>query len=377
MNLAYLVKSGELKRWIEENISFQEKTSFNSIQELNQSKSFDCIILENDNFESTDIIQLRKSHEDSKIMIFIEQNDEMFNKVCSGYSIQTEPKPSNKEDFEILIKGEWFNINISEYKNVIAIHGTHRQAGTTQIALGLATSLTELNMKNILVIGLNPYNPGMIPNINIQKGHTLDNVYKMIQSGVISEFENLKKYFTKVGTIEYLVGNTNLYDAPSYNGEPIKKIINLVKDHYDQVILDIGSYYDNYLPITGLQHADTHILVATQEFISTYEYKNWKDSVLDKFEFNPTYSHLVINKHASNLTKSAKQVESELNIPILAYIPFFPEYADAEYTNGFIYAFSDKWFNAEINTIAKSIIHSHVHDDVPVEKKQRWKIFGK
>lgn len=372
MNIGYLGKNKQVLQWFKEIEEIKEVTVFTSVDELKASK-IEHFYLEKEEYQSLDFFNIREKKPHAELLLLIEEGDDFGRNICVTHDITPIENTMEEANFKKLIRLKWFGKgDASLYKNVIAISGTHRGAGTTQISFALAQSLFELNTKS-LVIGCNPYNPGEVPNVPMQ--HSLDTVYQYLENGVINDFEGIKKYFSEVGNFTYLMGNRNYYMAPEIKREPILKLIEIVKPHFDHIILDVGSFYDNYMPITALQCSDTHFLVATQEDVSTKEYIRWKEQVLDAFDFNPTHQYLVVNKFKNESVKTLKQIEEQLQSTPLSVIPYFPDAFDTEIENGFLYNAGYKAFNRGIIGIARLMVNNLI--DVPKESKKRFQLFSK
>ncbi|WP_214483770.1 hypothetical protein [Bacillus sp. SM2101] len=358
-----------------ESISFiNEVVSIESLDELsNQKLKIKAVLMDQNGITSPDLLAFREKHPKIKVVMMCDTDDAFFKKACITHSMIPIDVTEDESTIKSIIESEWFKVELrSSYKNVIAVHGTHRQVGVTQTTLSIARIMREYNY-SVCVVGLNPYNPGEIADVTNQ--YSLDYIYPSLQNNVLKSFEELKAYMNDVDGFDYIIGNRDFYRAPEFEGEPIKLLIDSVKDHYDVVLLDCGSHYDNFLPITGLQLADTHLLVASQEFIATNEYNRWKSQILSTLQLKPTHSHLIINKYASNATITAKQLQDELEVSYLGEIPFFPEAADAQIESGYLGNVEFKPYKNAVISISKALI-GEVKEQQQVNKKNKRKLFS-
>ena len=324
-----------------------------SLDDLGKERRVEALLLERGDMSAHDVLLLREKFPLLKILIIYDEYDEFFNKSCITHDVHSLSKQIGEKEILRILQVEWFGLEeATEFQNVVAIHGTHRQVGTTQIALSIGNTLAELNYK-VAVLGLNPYNPGELRPYKTK--YSLDQVYDLLEGGVIKNGDDLKKYMLEIGKLHYLVGNADFYKSPQFEKEPIEHLIDVAKSYFDVVVLDVGSFYDSFLAITALERSNTHILVATQENLSINEYNRWKKQFLSRFSFHPKNSYMVVNKYASNAIITPKQLEQTHNTNLLAQIPYFPEAADAEYEEGILSRAGYKAYFKVIEGLAKSV----------------------
>ena len=323
------------------------------LEELVKDKKLDVLVMEQKDLTANDIIQIRYQFQSVKILIVAEQIDSFFEKSCIAHEVLLISNEWSQREQLDTIQKAWFGLEEqTEYHNVVAIHGTHRQVGVTQTALAVGNALGSFNYKT-LVIGLNPYNPGEDPKRTAT--YSFEQIYDLIQSNVITSGESLIPYLEKYDHFYYLTGNRDFYKALSFDRKTVEQLIHIAKDHFQAVVLDVGSFYDSYLPLTGLQMSNTHILVSSQEHIAVSEYKQWKEQVLSRFDFHPKTTYQVVNKYASKAILTSKHLEEKLEQPILTQIPFFPEANDALIEDGMLYLSEYAPYNKVIDGIARAI----------------------
>lgn len=353
MKTAIVKPTEDLKRIVLLTSQFSDEIQIQSLDEIMKDRKIEVIITEKNDLSSPDVIQMRDQFSNHKILILADSVDAFFQKTCLAHDVLLIPKSLSEKERLKLIQKSWFGLeDQTEFHNVVAIHGTHRQVGVTQIALSLGLKLGDFNLKT-LVIGLNPYNPGEIH--NVEAPYSFEQIYDLVENNVITDGESLTPYLLKQNSFYYLVGNRDYYKALMFEKKPIERLIHIAKDHFDIVLLDIGSFYDGHLPLTGLECSNTHILVSSQESISFSDYKRWKEQVLVRFSFHPKSIYQVVNKMASRAIITSKQLRDAHNIDILAQIPYFPEANDAEIEQGILYQADYRPFNKIIEGIARAI----------------------
>ncbi|MYL35483.1 hypothetical protein GLW08_20485 [Pontibacillus yanchengensis] len=333
--------------------SIQAVQEFSSIDELKKDKKVKAILLDQNGFNTQDLLSFREVFPNHHFIILMKEKDEFFEKSCIAHDIKPVFNDIRDDELKNIIQTSWFKEKENtDNDHVIAIRGTHRQCGTTQTSLSLARSFAAYN-RRVAVVGLNPYNPGYVRGLDNK--YSLDYIYDHLESDVIRDAETLMKYMDESHGVHYLPGNSDLYKAPSFKETPIKRMIQYLKREFDIVILDVGSFYDSFLAMTALKEAGTHILIATQEVISLNEYQRWNEQIIDKFDLELPSSYLVVNKYATNAIITPKHISETLDIPMISHIPFFPEAADAEYEDGVLYDTIFKPYNRAIDGIAKAL----------------------
>lgn len=353
MKIAIVQSTDHLERLVLYTKQFTDSVQTNSIDELKKEKKVEVIVMNQGELKHTDITQLRSDFPSKKILIVTESIEPFFEKICIAHDIMLISKEWSERDQLDTIQRVWFGLEEqTEYHNVIAIQGTHRQVGVTQTALSIGHTLGTYNYKT-LVIGLNPYNPG--EDHKKKSTYSFDLVYDLIQSNIITDGASLLPYLEEYKHFFYLPGNRDFYRAQNFDKKPVQQLIQYAKDYFQVVILDVGSFYDSYLSLTGLELSNTHILVSSQEQYSLDEYKRWNEQVLSLFEFKPKLRYQVVNKFASKAIITNSHLEEKNEIPILTQIPFFPEANDALIEDGILCFAEYKHYNKAIDGIAKVI----------------------
>lgn len=345
---------------------FTESVKVDSLEELKKEKKVEVIVTNQGDLKHSDISQLRSDFASKKILIITDSIDPFFEKICIAHDVLLISEEWSEREQLDTIQRVWFNLEEqTEYHNVIAIHGSHRQVGVTQTALSIGHTMGTLNYK-VLVIGLNPYNPG--EDLKTKSTYSFDQVYDLIQSNVINDGPSLLPYLEEYPHFHYLLGNRDFYRAQNFEKQPVQQLIQYAKDYFQVVILDIGAFYDSYLPLTGLELSNTHILVSSQEQYSLDEYKRWNDQVLSRFEFKPKLRYQVVNKYASKAIITNTHLEEKNEIPILTQVPFFPEANDSLIEDGLLCNAEYKPYNKAIEGIAK-VIGDEILNAMNFEKK--------
>ena len=374
MKVALVKPNESLKTLVTHTRQFADTIEISDVEEIIKDRKIDVIIMNQDELQANDIIQLRNKFTSKRILIQAKKIDAFFQKSCIAHDVLLVSEEWSKREKLDYIQKAWFGLEEqTEFHNVVAVYGTHRQVGVTQTALSIGNVLGSFNYKT-LVIGLNPFNPG--EDSTRPASYSFEQIYDLIESNVINTGEALLPYLEKYDNFYYLTGNRDKYKALTFSQQPVERLIHLVKDYFQAVVLDIGSFYDSYLPLTGLRMSNTHILVSSQEQLSIDEFKSWKEQILNRFEFHPKTSYQVVNKHATKAILTSKHLEEKLGLPILTQIPFFPEANDALIEDGMLYSAEYSPYNKVIEGIARTL-GDEISAAANNEKEKKSFFFGR
>ncbi|OIJ09457.1 hypothetical protein BKP35_16515 [Anaerobacillus arseniciselenatis] len=376
MKIAILSENPIIKEALEQIDEVKKVENVHEIEDIGMN--FNTLILDKGELASVDLIELRERFPNFKIMLLVKiGEDTFFEKACTTHSIDVVSKDIIEKEIVYFVKTNWLGKDLgsnSDYQNVYAVMGTHNQVGSSEFCFGVAKVLSEYN-RRVVVVGLNPYNPSEIRTVNTNQ--SLDQIYPLLENKVLKQSDDIKKYLTGVEGFDYLIGNRDFYNAVNYTEEPIHYMIDILKDEYDFVLLDIGSFYDNLLPLTGLSIADTHIVISSQEIASIQQYKRWNEQILKRVNFKPNNRFLIVNKYSSRAVITPKQLQVELEIPLLGNLPFVSEANDDVYNDGFIANGNHKGYYTSIINITKALMNIADKDNSSKKPFFLTKIFRK
>lgn len=368
MKIGFATKYNFLKAKIETYSEFSNSVEIISVDDALKLK-YDGLVFDDDSFTIDEILAIRAEKREEKLVMFVtEDTPSNIRRVAISQDIDIYDITLGQEGIVKFAQEVFLDIEISDYKNVIAVLGTHPQVGVTQTAFSLAKSFFETNRK-ACVIGLNFYNAGHL----IGKGtdYSLDTIYPTLASALITE-EKLMEYMVSVDGIHYLVGNKNYLTRHSYEIHPIKLLIDTAKSAFDYVILDLGSFPDTAGALAGLKYSDSKILVTTQQIHSAQNFNVWNELILSGLSYKPEDFLLIVNKYVSQSTLTPKQLSSELNVPLYGQLPFVPGAEDIEIEDHFLHSGFDKSYIKASAGIAKGIAKEK---EAPSHNKKK-KLFG-
>ncbi|OHX41368.1 hypothetical protein [Cytobacillus oceanisediminis] len=334
-----------------------EVTRLSSFDELDKLKC-DALLVDQEFVDFSSLIDFRDVQPSIKTILLVDSPlNETQKRICNAQRIVPFYKENSRDEFKQLILQEWLEHIVKQNQNVISISGTHSQSGVTQTALSLGVALRELNYK-VCVIGLNFYNPGEI--IGFPSEFSFDSLYHSV-SNHLFDAEGLKKQLIEIHGIQYLVGNRNFLKKNKYHPEPIHSLINIVKEEYDFVILDLGSIYDTSGALAGIMASGTKILVANQDEYSIRNFNRWFDQFLSPIGIQKEDLLMVVNRFDPIHLIKPKKIEEEMGVTLFEKIPLIP----VDGSDGVLYNYYVKSYNRTFNRMAKGIT------TLPTEKKKK------
>ena len=111
----------------------------------------------------------------------------------------------------------------------------------------------------------------------------------------------------------------NIEHADFIKADHIEKILSILKQEYDFIVVDCPSYFYD-IAMLALRNSDTILLVATMDILSLKSIKN-TISVLEDVEVDRAKMTLVLNKYISRVGLTPSDIEATLSLPITSVIP--------------------------------------------------------
>lgn len=353
MKVSYYASNSDLKSHLSGHSEVTQVNEVSTIEDLKDKKyKMDGLIADTSAVSPTELIEIRELFPEAKMLLLLSEDlSAPHQRVCAAYSIDSVSQSSQENIIQFLNKN-WFAIEENKFENVISISGTHPQAGSTQVAFSFANSIVTKGFK-ACVIGLNAYNPGEVAGHD--EAQSFDMLYTALANNVAT-FEQIKQMMVQVNEFDYLVGNRNPLKSATFDVVSVELLVEIVKDHYDLVILDTGATYDNALSLGGLLNSGVHILVGTQQSISYQSFERWQNLVLKDLGYTADQFSLLVNKYAPAASISQKQLDDYLGTTLYGYLPYFPGAEDYELENGAILTYATKEYEKQVSQMVTGIL---------------------
>ncbi|MEG0292270.1 MAG: hypothetical protein RR495_03800 [Anaerovoracaceae bacterium] len=191
-------------------------------------------------------------------------------------------------------------------EKVITYFGADSSVGTTMIAQTTAVALSEIKKRVLLIFASS--NPLMdYIEIKAYSDRSIDELRPSLRSGQLSKEEILNVCLNQK-SLTILPPIKDMTLIRYYKENDLNKIIELVSDDFDYIIIDGGTNIQYPLGISALLCSDKRYIVITQQEKTINRYKLLAETVLKPL--NLSYN-IILNKFDSNsISYSYKNVQS-------------------------------------------------------------------
>lgn len=199
--------------------------------------------------------------------------------------------------------------------HIISFFSTKGGVGKTTLAVNLAAQLGRSGKWRVLLIDLNLQFGDVAVFLNMMPKKTIAD---LTQAGSL-QFADIQAYLlTHNSGMEVLIAPSRPEYAEYVNPEHINKILTEVKPHFDFIICDNSSSFDE-ISLASLDAADQIGLVVTPDIPAL---KNIKLSLEVLEGLNHTDKiQLILNQTVNEVGIQLKDIEKSLNFPIAFNIP--------------------------------------------------------
>lgn len=253
---------------------------------------------------------------------------------------------------------------------IVTVFSGKGGVGTTMIAANLAINLIQMTSKSVVLVDLDLQFGNINMYLDVRSFSTL--------SDVISNFHRLDQALLLGSLAKHpsgvcvLSAPKELEDGELITPEQVTRILTLLKDSFDYVIVDTPHHFDEYnLPAFDL--AESIILVScpllpsirnTQRCLSTFK----------RLGYNVEKVKLVINRYLKPSEVTLKEIEDTLDCPVFWMIPNDFVTVTTSINRG--EPISIVAPRSEIATSLMQLASKFAGESVPVAKKRGWEFFS-
>ena len=197
--------------------------------------------------------------------------------------------------------------------------------GKTTLAVNLAVALSEGGSRKVCVVDLDLAFGDVAITLQLFPARTIADAVHL-ESGL--DFAVLEPLLTNYrDQLSALVAPVQPDAKDGIPASLVGRILNLLKSHFDHVVVDTSPSFDEYV-LQAFDETDDLLLVTTLDVPTL---KNVKVAVetLDLLNFPKSRRHLVLNRADDKVGLTADKVESTLGMPIAAAIPTSSQVAHA------------------------------------------------
>lgn len=195
--------------------------------------------------------------------------------------------------------------------------------GSTVSAINIAKKLSRMKGKTLL-IDANLVQPRVAEYMNLTDiTKSIDNLHPYASGGTLNG-EIIEGNCDKVDDLYILKGTLNPSSSEFPKKEIIDKIIEMAKDNFTYVVIDVHHDMNNPGTYFGLKHADRVFIPMERDVITILSLHDLRE-LLANF-FNIEKFRLLFCKDSENVYMPINEIEKNIGIQSAGILPFVKEY---------------------------------------------------
>jgi len=200
---------------------------------------------------------------------------------------------------------------------MISVFGVKGGVGVTTIATNLAYSLKKKSNKDVILVDFNFKLGNAALYLNIKPKFSIMDVALNLNN---IDGERLKKSLPKHSSgFSLLPGPLRLEDSESIKGVQIEKILSLLKNLYDFIVIDTNREFDD-VNIKALDSSDLILAIANVEIPTIYNAKSCLD-LFKRMGYNQDKVRLILNRFTSQNGFNPATLEKTIEYSIFYKFP--------------------------------------------------------
>lgn len=247
--------------------------------------------------------------------------------------------------------------------------------GLTTTVLSLADELSKNTDSKVAVLNLNAWDDGT--DYLQEPLFTLDQIKSRLTGRMFNSVDDFTSKFTHVNeNLLVLAGNRDRRSERLYSVEEVQYLVRKASEVFDVVLVDVGSHLDNALSAATLDLADEILIISNQQDKAAKQFEQLYESILMEYPITKKDLKLIMNNYQSRTyLPEAERIAKEMDIELLATLPFVENALLCEIEQKWTILTDDKNFHKALLNVQKYIIEKAQL----VEKEQsfkRKKVFG-
>jgi len=200
---------------------------------------------------------------------------------------------------------------------IISFFSAKGGVGKSMLALNMSLIIHEKLGKKVLLMDLDLQFGDIALMINKQSELTIKELF---DDSPITSFEAIKPYLFKYkDNCDMLFAPKDPESAEYISNEQIKSILEILKKHYDVIIIDTGVNY-NEVTLNALDISD-HIIIVTSLEVTGLKNTKLSLRVMQSLNYDESKVKLLINMSHEKFGVTKANVQKAFNFEILGYIP--------------------------------------------------------
>lgn len=205
----------------------------------------------------------------------------------------------------------------AEQGQVVAVHGVKGGVGATTIAVNLAVATRLATRARVALVDANLYSGDVAVSLNLMSRNSLADLTPHLKE-LDQEFLNRAAVRHGSGLSAFLAPD-DLERAQAVNGEQMGRILKVMRQHFDYVVVDTCSLPDQ-VTSAALDAADRIVLVLTPELPALKNAARFLQLAAD-FGYGGAKLVPVLNRGNSRGALGLADIQDHLRCPIAVAIP--------------------------------------------------------
>jgi len=256
-------------------------------------------------------------------------------------------------------------------KPIIAFAGVDGKSGTTMIAQSVAEWIAEnLGDKRVLLLALHG-KPGT--NYTDKKTPCLDEIRIPLENNVLNKHDLIAS--SKRSRRLYQIGGvTSMLERRRFTTETVSRLLRLLEDDFEVIVIDAGNELDDGLTIGALQNASCFFCIVSQ-----------KESYLDNFtvltdiykQLEVDVSMIIVNHYDTKDSYGLSYIAKRLDLDPASLLPVVGDRNGrmAEKTKQSLLQCGEKQFGVDIGAVAMTVLEHCGFPQEPTKRRKGWKGF--
>jgi pilus assembly protein CpaE len=263
----------------------------------------------------------------------------------------------------------------SGMRKIVAVYSPKGGAGTSVLAANLAIALQQATQKSVVLVDANLQNGDSHVLLNVNTSASIDELREAGAGGIDQEIVEgtvIKHADSEIGLLRAPLSPES---AELFTSDATKAILAALRDHFDYVVVDTGSYFSE-ATLTVLEEADVIVALTTLEVTTIHRVSQFFQ-LAERVNISLSKVRLVCNRVETYYGIRPNQVESQLRRRFFAQIPEDEKLVVASINRGVPFIISQKAapISRAIHTLAGRIVEVLAPQNDP-SPSRRWPAFG-
>jgi Flp pilus assembly CpaE family ATPase len=256
-------------------------------------------------------------------------------------------------------------------KPIVVFAGVDGKVGTTMIAQSVAEWITEnLEDRRVLLLSLHG-RPGT--NYVDKKTPSLDDIRIPLENNLLNK-KDLIAASKRSKRLCQIGGVASLLDRRRFSVEVASRLLRLLEEDFELILIDAGNELDDGLTIGALQNASCFFCIVAQQESCLNQFTVLAD-IYKQLEVD--VSRFIVNQYDPKDSYGLSYIAKRLDIDPALLIPvaFDRNGRMAEKKKQTLLHCGEKQYSFDIATVAMSVLEHCGFSQEPAKRRKGWKSF--